>query len=369
MSARPSLSTSDLQRLLALARDLLQASDLCPALELIGPAISELLLSDRALLLVFMGNEEHAVAFDSFGRAHPANAESALYQYARQATGNAQLHPVLVDPTSLRAIQIMERPDLSLMSGLVVPFPWQSPVGALLVGWNKKKRPQFLVKQIVLLHHIAELIGAASGNFYSRQELEKHIQVQDRELVDTTEEHAKEMLRRDRVEEEIRHISITDVMTGLRNRRGFFLQAEQSFKVAQRQKLTSAVLFADIDGLKMVNDALGHDIGDQLIRDSAHVLQQSFRSSDVLSRLGGDEFSIFTLDAGNTEAILTRIRGRIEAFNRNSSRPYQVAFSIGIVQCDPGSNLTLADYLLMADAKMYAHKKERHYGTSDSESR
>ncbi|MGE5651409.1 MAG: GGDEF domain-containing protein [Bacillota bacterium] len=365
MHIRPSTNIADLQRLLSLARDLLQTADFCPALELIGPAIAELLLSDRAVLLVFMGNQEHAIAFDQFGKTHSAQTERALYQCARQATKDAQLDRIIVGPNGIHALQISDHPELPGSTVLAVPFPWTQPVGALLVGWNKKKDRQFLRRRIVTLHHIAELVGAALGNLQSRQELERQMQVQDKELADVTEGHAKEMLRRDRVEEEIRHISITDVMTGLSNRRGFFLQAEQNLKIARRQRMASAVIFADVDGLKLINDALGHDVGDQLIRDSADVLRQSFRSSDVIARLGGDEFAVFTLDAANTDAILPRIRGRIEIFNRNSSRPYQVAFSTGIVQCDPVSSLTLADYLLMADTQMYAQKKERHYGKAN----
>lgn len=361
MPRRPNArSATELLRLLDFSRDLMQVPDLQSAMELIGPVISELLMSDRAFLLVFMGDQEHGVAFDHFGRMQSAHKETALYKCARQAVENNHAPLLVANATAGLAAQVRDHPDLLGATVLAVPFPWTKPAGALVVCWNKKKRRQFLTRRISLFHHLVELIGAALGSLGSRQELERQVLSKKEELADVTEEHAKEMLRRDHVEEEIRHLSITDVMTGLRNRRGFFLQAEQSFKVTKRQRLPSAVMFADVDGLKKINDQLGHDVGDQFIRDSAEVLRNSFRASDVIARLGGDEFAAYTIEATNSDAILNRIKERMEAFNRNSSRPYQVAFSAGIVQCDPLSSLTLADYLLMADTQMYAQKKERH---------
>ena len=158
--------------------------------------------------------------------------------------------------------------------------------------------------------------------------------------------------------EDIHRISVTDVMTGLLNRRGFFLHAERSFKVARRQGIPSALIFADVDGLKAVNDELGHDAGDRFIQDSARILQDSFRDSDVVARLGGDEFAAFTLGSTQPQVILARIQENIEAL-RQSSLPYQISFSTGIVQCDPSSDLTLSDYLALADKQMYEQKKGR----------
>jgi diguanylate cyclase (GGDEF)-like protein len=352
-------NVNELLRLLDFSRDLMQVPDLRSAMELIGPVISELLLSDHAFLLVFLGDQEHGVSFDYLGSIQPAHQETALYQCARQAMENDEAPLLFTNETGGLAAQVRNPPELQGATVLAVPFPLARPVGALVVCWNKKKRRQFLAKRVSLLHHLVNLIGAAFGNLGSRQELERQIHSKREELADVTEEHAQEMSRRDRVEEEIRHIAITDVMTGLHNRRGFFLQAEQSFKVAKRKRLESAVIFADVDGLKKVNDRLGHEVGDQLLRDSAEVLRNSFRASDVIARLGGDEFAAYTLEATNPDAILNRIKEKIEVFNGISSRPYQVAFSTGIVQCDPLSSLTLADYLLMADTQMYMRKKER----------
>jgi diguanylate cyclase (GGDEF)-like protein len=346
-SYRTSTSTAQLHRLLALTRDLLQVSDFQSALELIGAAICDVLASDGTLLLVSMGGHEYRIEFDHHGKVKATSAASSLFQYARQAMESERIVSLNTDNAEL--------PDI-----LAVNFPPVKPIGALLIFWNKNKREGFLAKRISLLQQLAELIAASIGNLDLRSGLERQVSAQTDEIAEINQEHAQEIKRRDYLEAEMHRISTTDAMTGLKNRRGFFLQAEQSFLVAKRRKTVSAVIYADVDGLKAVNDELGHDVGDQLIRDSARIFQEAFRASDVVARLGGDEFVAFTFDATQPEAILTRIRENIETFNRNSSRPYQVAFSTGIAQCDPASGFSLPDYLVMADKEMYAQKLKQH---------
>jgi len=293
---------------------------------------------DGALLLVMEGSNESVTEFDHRGLLLPARKETALLTCVRNVMNR---HKSLLLPNAAveAGTNTNSLAGAGIASLLVIPFPPVKPIGALAVFWNKAKRQRF-TRQRSVLWHIAELTGAALGNMSSKQILEGTIRTQAQEITDSAHEHATEIQRRDQVEEEIRHISVTDVLTGMQNRRGFFLQAEQSFKMARRQGLTSALIFVDIDRLKTVNDNLGHEMGDHLIQDSAQVLHDSFRASDVVARLGGDEFAAFTVDAARPEAILARIRDRLEDFNQHTSRPYKVSFSAGIVQCEPTSHLT-----------------------------
>jgi len=119
------------------------------------------------------------------------------------------------------------------------------------------------------------------------------------------------------------------------------------------------VIFAEVDGLKYVNDEFGHDVGDRLLRDAARVFQASFRSTDVVARLAGDEFVAFTLDDEQPDAVLERIRRNLQAFNLMEERPYKVSLNTGIVQCDPAGELGLSDYLAVADQQMYERKRRR----------
>ena len=359
MTRLPDTTAATLRRLLALARDLLQAPDPRSVLELTGPAIQELLLADGALLLLALGEQEHITEFDRNGVMQTVREGTVLYRHARQAIDNQTpilLPDVAADP-KLRDDGLYAGGTVSL---LAFPFPPIKPVGALAVFWYRRGRPHHLAKSIPILRYIGELTTAALGNVGYRQMIEGRIAARTDEITTSAREHAQELHRRDQVEKELHRISVTDVMTGMLNRRGFFLNAERSFKVARRQEIPSALIYADLDELKAVNDELGHDAGDHLIQDAGRILQASFRDSDVVARLGGDEFAAFTLDAAQPEAILARIQTKIESFRQRSSPPYRISLCIGIVQCNPSSGLTLSEHLSLADRQMYAQKKARN---------
>lgn len=365
MAKAAAADTAALRRLLMLARDLLQAPDRASVLALAGQAIPELLLADGALLLVVIGEHEHLVEVDRRGSIVPARGDSVLLRHARQAM--AARAPLLLPEIAADVIHgpagIGRGPREPVhahdeaASLVAFPFPPIQPLGTLAAFWSHCRHPDELAGQLWLLRHLGELTAAALGNAGFRQSLQGQVAAQSREMATAASEHAGELLRRDDVEDEIRQVAVTDVLTGMLNRRGFFLRAEQSFKVARRLGLPSALLFVDIDGLKAVNDKFGHDAGDRLIEDAARILRQSFRDSDVVARLGGDEFAAFTLDSAQPQAILARIQHNIESWAMPATSPVRVSFSTGIVQCDPASGLTLSDYLALADGQMYAQKK------------
>ena len=351
-------TAATLTRLLALARDLLQAPDPHSVLELTGPVVQELLSADGALLLLVLGERDYATEFDRNGLMQTASDSTALYRHARQAFDKQTpilLSNAIVDPN-------ISDGGLCLggaVSLIALPFPPIKPVGVLAVLWKCNGQPDQLNEPIYILRHIGELTAAALGNVAYRQMVEDRITTRTEEITVSARKHAKELNRRDHVEEELRRISVTDVMTGMLNRRGFFLNAERSFKVARRQGVSSTIVYADLDGLKTVNDALGHEAGDRLIEDASRILQASFRDSDVVARLGGDEFAVYTLDAEQPEVLLARIHLNIESFCHSEARPYEIKFSIGVVKCDPSSDLLLSDYLSLADKQMYEQKLAR----------
>ena len=125
-------------------------------------------------------------------------------------------------------------------------------------------------------------------------------------------------VERKRAEEAIRALSLEDELTGLANRRGFFTLAEQQLKVARRTKTGLFLLFADVDGLKATNDRFGHAEGDRLIRDAAHILRATFRDSDIVARIGGDEFVVLMIQTDDTAPahFLARLAAEIEKTER-----------------------------------------------------
>jgi diguanylate cyclase (GGDEF)-like protein len=172
--------------------------------------------------------------------------------------------------------------------------------------------------------------------------------------------------RSDRSEIAIRELSLRDELTRLYNRRGFYILAEQALRLARRDREAFSVLFIDVDNLKIINDALGHDAGSDLLAEMAQLLQSTFREIDVIGRLGGDEFVVA---ARCDEAAIAQAAARLVASARetatNPARPYPLRFSLGHVT-SPASRESLDDLLAAADTIMYESKRLKKAGNHDT---
>lgn len=162
--------------------------------------------------------------------------------------------------------------------------------------------------------------------------------------------------------EALRAASMSDELTGLCNRRGFMMLGEQQLELAERGGRSVMLLFVDCNGMKQINDRLGHELGDQALCDTAAILRASFRSSDVVARLGGDEFVVMAGDASQerVDAMLARLQVNLEAHNLCGGRAYRLSVATGSVLSDPGRGETLDGLLKRADEAMYACKRG-HY--------
>ena len=181
----------------------------------------------------------------------------------------------------------------------------------------------------------------------------------NRELVSlaTLRDVTETALMRERLKQE----ALTDYLTGLYNRRGFMTLGEDRLQLAARLGQTLACLFLDLDGFKHVNDTLGHDEGDEVLRDTAEALKETFRASDLIGRIGGDEFAVLLLcdESDQVETLRTRLETALETVNQRTSRPYRLALSMGLATKAPGENLSLEDLMDTADQRMYTDKIAR----------
>jgi len=157
----------------------------------------------------------------------------------------------------------------------------------------------------------------------------------------------------------LQNLSLIDELTQLRNRRGFFELAQQALKVAQREHYAMGVFFMDLNGLKRINDTLGHQAGDQALRDTAEVLRATFRSSDILARIGGDEFVAMAHvhSTQDLHARAGRLREHLQIFNQTHRRPYPLNISVGMTLVDIPTEEDLESLLARADAAMYIEKR------------
>jgi len=159
-------------------------------------------------------------------------------------------------------------------------------------------------------------------------------------------------------------LSITDELTGLYNRRGFFTFAEDCLMSAKRSEKRLMLLYADLDGLKEINDTSGHDEGDRLIKETAAILKSTYRTSDIIARIGGDEFVVFPVgtDEDHAAIIAARLQENIEHFNAINNNRYKLRISTGIATYDPNSVQSIEELLSQADELMYKNKQSRKKG-------
>lgn len=232
------------------------------------------------------------------------------------------------------AERVLERDHYVLETGRTITYETESWVEGAPRAWSATKGP------------MRDERGAVSGLFGVMREI--------------TEQKRAERLLQEQAEE-LRSLSLVDELTGLYNRRGFVTLAQQQLATARRLGKKVVLLFVDLDGLKPINDQFGHEAGDRAIAAAAGLLRACFRESDVIARLGGDEFAVAAMEVspGAAGAFGTRLEHARGEFNARSGERWELAFSLGAVESDPGQQQALADLLRRADEEMYAQKRLR----------
>jgi diguanylate cyclase (GGDEF)-like protein len=239
--------------------------------------------------------------------------------------------------------------------------PWSAPaVRTLTLAPHPWQRPGVLVAAVLLA-------CAAAASAYRWR-----VRVLWRQAAERATAAARE--------EVLREASRRDELTGLYNRRGLLALAAE--RVGDAGALW--LLFADLDGLKAINDTLGHAAGDRALRDAADVLRATFRQSDVLARLGGDEFAVLlgarevaaaeAAEAGGCDVaahvVLDAARGRladaVAIHNATAGRPYVLAMSVGASRSTGTEPGDLEALLAEADRRMYEAKRARRQRAGDA---
>jgi diguanylate cyclase (GGDEF)-like protein len=168
------------------------------------------------------------------------------------------------------------------------------------------------------------------------------------------------MMRDHKAEEALLALSLTDELTGLYNRRRFFVLTEQYLKVAIRTKKRSLLLYIDMDELKWINDHHGHNEGDRALIALASILKKTFRESDIIARIGGDEFvALLESTVENDETLINRLSGNIKDHNAKQTGRYKLSVSVGVAQFDPENPISIDELLSEADALMYTQKRKK----------
>jgi len=167
---------------------------------------------------------------------------------------------------------------------------------------------------------------------------------------------------------ELGNLAPTDELTGLYNRRGFMAVAERQMRLGRRTGRGMLLFMIDVDGLKSINDSFGHLEGDCALKRTSAVLEETFRDSDVVAPLGGDEFAVLAIEAaGHSEpTIKTRLFERLKSISAEQSR-YEVSLSLGVARFDPRNVSSIGKLMAKADRAMYEQQRRRSMPVLETE--
>ncbi len=187
----------------------------------------------------------------------------------------------------------------------------------------------------------------------AHRDLEKRVETRTAELAVTNQSLLKEIAFREQSEQELRHLSLHDTLTGLHNRFSFN-ERMQDLKTKAYSNLS--IIVFDVDGLKLVNDSMGHHIGDFLLINTANIIKESVREFDFVARIGGDEFAVIlnTNDKKVVENICVIIRNAVKEYNEENSH-LPLSISMGYSIC-LGPSQTPDEIFKQADNNMYREK-------------
>lgn len=343
------------EELVAVVQQLSLARDLNAVMAIVRVAASALTRADGATFVLREGEQCFYADADAVirpweGRRFPMDAcVSGWAMKNREAV-------VIQDVYKDARVPIENYSATSVRGLAMVPIRTLDPIGAIGVYWARRHRPT--PQDVKLLQALADTTAVAIENVKVYGELEQRVRDRTAQLEILNTRLRLEIEERRRAEAEVLRLSLTDELTGLHNRRGFFLLGGQELEIARRNQTRAWLIFADLDGLKDVNDSDGHEAGDDMLREAAQLLMTTFRHADVLARMGGDEFAVLAMTAsGSAEDIQARLRTRTAALNKQRPRGRALSFSVGVVACD--GNESLDALLARADAAMYRHKRSR----------
>lgn len=156
-------------------------------------------------------------------------------------------------------------------------------------------------------------------------------------------------------------VSLLDELTGLLNRRGFLAQASRRLRRASQEGRAVSLFCLDVDGMKTINERLGHTAGDQALQEAAALLRRIFGESDLVARLGGDKFGVLSLDVseGQQPVLFERLTREVALFNARPARPWRLALVMAAASVRAPHSPLVEDLLAVADARLHALKQAR----------
>ena len=290
-------------------------------------------------------------------------------------------HECVVTNNGADALAALQKEDAPLLAIL----DWMMPglTGVEICRRLRTERSEAPIYIILLTalnckENLLEGLEAGADDYltkpFDRHELRVRVQAGARivALQENLRQRVRELeeaiVERQLAEEALRSLSLTDHMTGLYNHRGFYNLAEHHARISRRTSTKSLLIYADMDGLKKINDTMGHQAGSLAIAAVAEVLRNTFRDCDIVARLGGDEFAILAPDVPmkDSRKLIERLRNNLKAYNEAGHHAFQLSLSIGAVEIDHTYEFGIEDQMAKADAEMYRDKRDRRAQVTQS---
>jgi diguanylate cyclase (GGDEF)-like protein len=311
-------------------------------------------------------------------------------QVGLPALDRGVLAPLLNNSRTLRVRDIGAEP---LAAGLPPPYlPTRPLLGAqisspggtcgLVYLIEKLGAEEFSAEDERLLATLAAQVGVAYESARRHEQNEQRVMDLARHVAER--KRAEERLRKlnteleqrvqqrtaalDAANRALQSLAIVDDLTGLHNRRGFLTLAAHQLKLAQRACGRLLLVFCDLDGLKGINDRFGHSEGDRALRAVAEIFKKTFRDSDIIGRLGGDEYAVLAIDAADraAEICTARLRENLRSYNAQQHSGYPLSLSVGLVHFDAQNTSSVEELLAAADQRMYQQKRGNQTASSNS---
>jgi diguanylate cyclase (GGDEF)-like protein len=240
-------------------------------------------------------------------------------------------------------------------SGMLKSGPWTETDKSGLESYLELSAVNLGGRKIMLLQLLGE-------DYHKKKDLLQRFREKglDYEILFKTQQalnRAHDLLRKQAAK--LKELSLEDPLTGLNNRRGFLTLAEHQIKIAESNDSTLILLYMDLNNFKQINDTLGHAEGDKLLIAAADLFRNTFRRSDIIGKLGGDEFVVLVTDENDSseDFLRKRLEKGISEFNSNPGLNYGLSTSLGVAVWRPDAPCTLKELLSQSDNSMYQDKK------------
>jgi diguanylate cyclase (GGDEF)-like protein len=247
--------------------------------------------------------------------------------------------------------------DTYVKSMVMLPIRTYEPIGAIGTYWQQHH--QGTTEEVKLLQLLADMTAAAMENAQVYSQLERKLR--DRTIALETANNClqKEIQERKVMEAEVRRLSLTDELTGLYNRRGFHLLAEQQLRLAKRSKIQTSVMFFELNILEEIKAKFGQEYCEDAILAISRLLKRSFRASDTLGRIGDNEFVVLIQGHDlDYQIIQDRVEANINQFNQTHHLPFPLTINIGIQSCDSHPTMSLDNLITLANLHIYQKNRK-----------